>query len=251
MVSSKEKRLKKFPFSRLVPNITTLMSLCVGLTSIRFALTERYELAVIAILIAAILDSMDGRLARLLGATSQFGAELDSLSDLVCFGVAPAIVIYVSSLHEWGNAGWALVLLYVIASALRLARFNADLIVNENEPSWIKRYFKGVPIPAAAFLSLTPMMLSFAIGEFYFKYSSISAVMLIISGVLMITRLPTFALKGRQINHQMVFPLMLGVGLTITSLITAFWVTLTSFGVLYLISLPFSYRSFRRNLKAE
>ena len=105
MVKSKERALQKYPFSRLVPNITTLISLCVGLTAIRFALTERYELAVIAILMSAILDTMDGRLARLLGVTSHFGAELDSLSDLVCFGVAPAIVVYVSSLHEWGNAG--------------------------------------------------------------------------------------------------------------------------------------------------
>lgn len=251
VLSSAKPRLKELPFSRLLPNITTLLSLCTGLTAIRFALVERYEMAVIAILISSILDAMDGRLARALGVASHFGAELDSLSDFVAFGVAPAVVLYVSALDQWGSKGWAIALFFVICSALRLARFNTDIIKKVSQPAWMGRYFTGVPTPAGAYLVLLPMMFGFAVENPIFTSPVVSAIMLILSGILMISRVPTFSTKGRQIHQSMILPCMLVAGLLITALITDFWVTLFGLGTLYLLSIPISYRSYQRDLKAQ
>jgi CDP-diacylglycerol--serine O-phosphatidyltransferase len=249
-LKASKKRLKELPFSRLLPNITTLMSLCTGLSAVRFAMVDRYEMAVVAILIAAILDAMDGRLARMLGVESHFGAELDSLSDFVSFGVAPAMVLYVGSLHAWNGFGWALVLFFVICSALRLARFNTALLHKVDEPSWKKRFFIGVPAPLGALLALLPLMFSFAMEETYKMLPYLYGVSLLVAGVLMVSRLPTYSSKGWHISQPMVLPFMLGVGVSITALINAFWFTLFALGVGYLGSLFFSYRSYQQRLVA-
>ncbi len=244
-------RLKALPFSRLLPNITTLMALCTGLSAVRFAMADKYELAFVAILIAAILDAMDGRIARMLGVSSHFGAELDSLSDFVSFGVAPALVLYVASLHAWQGFGWAIALFFVICQALRLARFNTSLLDKDEQPDWKGRYFMGVPAPAGALLALWPLAFSFAMEETYSFMPYMYAVSLIGTGALMVSKLPTYSTKGRHIPQHMVLPLMLGAGLFITALINAFWFALSFAGVAYISSIYFSYRSYQRRQKSE
>lgn len=245
------RRLKELPFSRLLPNITTLMSLCTGLSAVRFAMIDRYELAVIAVLIAAILDMMDGRLARMLGVDSHFGAELDSLSDFVTFGVAPALVLYVGSLHQWKGFGWALCLFFVICSALRLARFNTALINKTELPLWTKTFFIGVPTPAGAFLALLPLMFSLATETSYGFMPYLYATSLLVAGVLMVSQIPTYSSKGRHIPRSAVLPCLLGTGVGITLLITEFWFTLFAIGLIYLVSIFFSVRAYNRRKKQE
>lgn len=246
-----KQRLQALPFSRLLPNITTLMSLCTGLSAVRFAMIDRYEMAVIAILIAAILDAMDGRIARMLGVSSHFGAELDSLSDFVSFGVAPAMVLYVGSLHAWGGFGWAIVLFFVICQALRLARFNTAMLNKEEQPEWKGRFFMGVPAPMGALLALLPMMFSFAMETTFTIIPYIYAFSLLAAGALMVSKLPTFSTKGRHIPQHLVLPFMLGAGLVITALINAFWSTLTVAGLVYMVGFYFSYKSYQNQMKKK
>lgn len=241
-------RIKALPFSHLIPNITTLMALCTGLSAIRFALLGRLEYAVIAIVVAAILDGMDGRLARMLGVSSHFGAELDSLSDFVSFGVAPAMIIYLSTIHVLGGFGWAVALFFIICSALRLARFNTSLIDTEPIPDWMKNYFIGVPAPAGAFLALMPFMIRFAIESSYEWISFLSVISLLLSGMLMVSKIPTFSAKGIHVPQSWILPLMLGVGVVITGLINAFWFTFFLIGFVYLLSIFFSWRLFKSRL---
>ena len=147
-------RLRGFSINRLIPNVLTLAALCAGLTAIRFGLQGQMELAVIAIMVAAVLDALDGRVARRLGVTSRFGAELDSLSDFLCFGVTPALILYMSSLTAGGALGWVVTLMFPMCSALRLARFNTALVSDTPPPAWTGSYFTGVPAPAGALLAL-------------------------------------------------------------------------------------------------
>src|SRR6188472_2839198 len=157
--------LRGFSINRLIPNVLTLAALCSGLTAIRFGLQGQMKLAVIAIFVAAVLDALDGRVARRLGVTSRFGAELDSLSDFLCFGVAPSLVLYMAALKGAGALGWVVTLMFPICSALRLARFNTGLLSDVPPPAWTSSYFTGVPAPAGALLALIPLMVSFALGE--------------------------------------------------------------------------------------
>jgi CDP-diacylglycerol---serine O-phosphatidyltransferase len=246
-----KQRLQAFPITRIIPNVTTLLALCTGLSGIRFVMLERYEVAVAAVLIAGILDAMDGRLARMLGATSHFGAELDSFSDFVSFGVAPGLMLYMTSLYQWGGFGWAIVLFYVICQALRLARFNTDSLKPTPLPLWAKKYSTGVPAPAGAMLALMGMMLSFAFEIPLFKSPSLSAFCLICSGLLMVSKIPTILMKGQHIDQRRVLPLMLLAGLIVAALINAPWACLFVMGILYLISIPFSYVSYKRQEQAE
>src|SRR5260221_9179170 len=155
--------LRGFSVNRLIPNVLTLAALCSGLTAIRFALQGEFRLAVIAVIVAAIFDALDGRVARRLGVASRFGAELDSLSDFLCFGVTPALVLYMSSLTGAGALGWIVTLMFPMCSALRLARFNTALVSDIPPPVWTGSYFTGVPAPAGALLALMPLMVSFEI----------------------------------------------------------------------------------------
>lgn len=238
-------RLRDQSFNRLIPNILTLLALCAGLTSIRFGLLARWEAAVIAIVIAAVLDGLDGRIARLLDSTSRFGAELDSLADFVSFGVAPAMLLYFWNLQQAGSLGWAAVLLFCICCGLRLARFNTKLD-NADLPAWTSRYFMGVPAPAAAGLVLLPMIASFEFGRDSFGQTWIVGVVTVAVALLMISRLPTYSFKRIKVAHHLVLPTLIGVGAFAAFLVSSTWNTLIAIGLLYLGSLPASYLSYRR-----
>ncbi len=239
-------RLKGLSLNTIIPNVMTLLALCAGLTSIRYGLLGHFEKAIFAIMLAAILDGLDGRVARLLHGTSQFGAELDSLSDFVCFGVAPAILLYLWSMDAAGGIGWALVLLYVVCCGLRLARFNTQLIGERELPAWAYNYFTGVPAPAAAWLVLLPMILSFQVAPGFFSRPPVVAVFLVGVAILMVSRVPTFSFKKIKVPHNYVLPLMLAIGALAAFLVTNPWLTLGVVGLGYIAILPLGVRSFHR-----
>ncbi len=238
-------RLKELPAARLIPNIVTLLGLCAGITAIKFALSGNWQGAVAAVLIASLLDVLDGSMARLLGANSDFGAELDSLTDMVSFGVAPAVLLYTWVMHEAGTLGWALMLLFCICCAPRLARFNTALEA-EDRPLWSYRYFTGVPTPAGAGVVMLPLALSVNFGTEYFGHVALNSAVIIFISLMMVGRLPTYSLKGIRVAHRFVVPVMLGVCLLAAFLVGSPWMTLSVLGVLDLASLPLSCLSYRR-----
>ncbi len=241
-------RLKGLPFNRMIPNILTLLALCAGLTALRFGLQERWEHALLAILVAAILDGLDGRIARILKGASKFGAELDSLSDFVCFGVAPALLLYLWTLQGAGQMGWMLSLLFSVCGALRLARFNTNLDVPP--PPWSRNYFTGVPAPAGGCLALMPMALTFQFGDGFFREPAFVGTLIFIIALLMVSRVPTYSGKRIRIEHRWILPTMLLVGLLAAAFVSAPWMTLWLVAVIYVASIPFSIRSYRQQ-KAE
>jgi CDP-diacylglycerol--serine O-phosphatidyltransferase len=243
---SQRGRLRGFSINRLIPNILTLAALCAGLTGIRFALQGEMRLAVIAIIVAAIFDALDGRVARRLGVTSRFGAELDSLSDFLCFGVAPALVLYLASLSHAGALGWIVTLMFPICSALRLARFNTALVSDTPPPVWTGSYFTGVPAPAGALLALMPLMLSFEIEAAWPRHATVVGVVLVVVGGLMVSRLPTFSFKKGRIPRHLVLPAMLGAALVMGVLASAPWIALSLIGFGYMCLIPFSVMAHRR-----
>ncbi len=183
MKEVKRRRLKELSINKMLPNVLTVLALCAGLTSMRFGLQERWEAAVWAIIIAGIFDGLDGRIARLLRSSTKFGAELDSLSDVVSFGVAPAILLYLWTMNGAGNVGWVLVLLFAVCCGLRLARFNTML--GEPDPPWAHNFFTGVPAPAGAGLVLLPMIMSFEFGETMLGLKVVNGtVLFIVSGLM-------------------------------------------------------------------
>src|SRR5262249_36796198 len=195
--------------NRLIPNVLTLAALCSGLTAIRFALQGNLKLAVIAIIVAAIFDALDGRVARRLGVTSRFGAELDSLSDFLCFGVSPALGLYLASLGEGGARGWIVTLMSRMCSALRLARFNPALLADTPPPAWTGSFFTGVPAPAGALLALVPLMVSFEIEAAWPRHALVVGTVLVVVGGLMVSTLPTFSFKKGRIPRHLVCRLLL------------------------------------------
>ena len=243
-------RLKGLSINRLIPNILTVLALCAGLTSIRFALNGEWQQAAIAIFAAAILDGLDGRMARLLKATSKFGAELDSLSDFISFGVAPAVVLYMWGMSGVAGFGWAVVLFFATCAALRLARFNTKL-GDPDLPAYAYNYFSGVPAPAGAGLALLPMILSFDLGyDTVLKHPALVIAWVFFIGLLMVSAIPTYSGKKARIPQGLVIPMLIVVGLLVAALVNAPWRTLSGLGLLYLLCIPFSIRSYRR-LKAE
>jgi len=235
--------------ARIIPNAVTITALCTGLSAIRFALLERWELAVSLILIAAILDAMDGRIARFLRADSHFGAELDSLSDFISFGVAPAVVVYLYSLHLWKGTGWALTLFFSTCMALRLARFNTNM--DAPMPEWTKGFSVGVPAPAGAILGLLPMMASFALEVRLQDIPLIAALSLLVSGFLMISRIPTYVLKNVRVPHHFVRPLLMMVAIFMAALFSVPWWTLSIGAIIYLFSIPVSWTSYKRQNRID
>lgn len=238
-------RLRDQSLNRLIPNMLTVLALCAGLTSIRFALDNRWEAAVIAIVIAGILDGLDGRIARLLDSTSKFGAELDSLSDFVSFGVAPAILLYYWTLQSAGGLGWVIALLFGVCVALRLARFNTR-IDNTDLPAWTSRFFVGVPAPAGAGLSLLPVFATLEFGPGFFDTPAFTGFVTVAVAALMVSRLPTYSLKRVRVPHNLVVLTLLGVGFLAAVLVSIPWLTLIVLGLAYTISLPFSIMAYRR-----
>lgn len=243
------RHIKPPHLARIIPNAITVTGLCTGLSAIRFALLERWELAVSLVLIAAILDAMDGRIARLLRVDSHFGAELDSLSDFISFGVAPAVVLYLYSLHLWKGTGWAFALFFSTCMALRLARFNTS--IDAPMPEWTKRYSVGVPAPAGAVLGLLPLMVSFALEEKFQDMPALFATSLLLSGLLMISRIPTYVVKNVRVPHHFVRPLLMAVALFMAALFSIPWWTLSVGTLMYLLSIPVSLTSYQKKKTGE
>lgn len=237
------RRIKALHINRMIPNVLTLLALAAGLSGIRFALQERWELAVFAIVVAGVLDALDGRIARILKGATRFGAELDSLSDFLCFGAAPALILYVWTLQDAGRIGWSLVLLFCICCALRLARFNTDLDAPQ-PPAWRRSYFTGVPTPAGAGLALLPMVMWFQ-GEIdFFRHPAVAGLCVVTAAILEVSRVRTFSFKKIRVPTNRVLPVMLAAGLYLALLLSAPWTTLSLTMFAYVASIPFSVRSY-------
>jgi CDP-diacylglycerol--serine O-phosphatidyltransferase len=243
--------LRGFSVNRLIPNVLTLAALCSGLTAIRFGLLGQFRLAVIAIIVAAIFDALDGRVARRLGVASQFGAELDSLSDFLCFGVTPALVLYLASLKDGGTLGWVATLMFPICSALRLARFNTGLLADSPPPAWTGSYFTGVPAPAGALLALIPLLVSFEAEVAWPRHPLVVGTTLVIVGGLMVSRLPTFSFKKGRIPRHLVLPSLLGAALVMGVIASSPWIGLSLLGLVYLCLIPFSWLAYRRQMSQD
>jgi CDP-diacylglycerol--serine O-phosphatidyltransferase len=249
------KRLRAQPLIHLVPNMFTVLALCAGLTSIRYALDGRFELAVALIVVAGVLDGLDGRSARLLKISSKLGAQLDSLADFLSFGVAPAMLVYLWSLKAVPAFGWALALLFATCCAMRLARFNTEL-EDTDRPVWMSRFFTGMPAPAAAGCAIIPMLTAFAFDVQWPRAWPLNAVVLIAIAYLMVSRIPTFSIKTVlvRVRPEWVLPTLIGVGLLVAALSSAPWHTLLAVGVIYLATLPVGWWSayqLRRRDEAE
>jgi CDP-diacylglycerol--serine O-phosphatidyltransferase len=229
----------------------TLMSLCSGLTGMRYALLGRWEEAVFTFVIAAVFDMLDGRVARLLNITSKFGAELDSLSDAISFGVAPGFILYEWMLkNEAGSIGWIAVLVYSVCAVLRLARFNT-MLEDHAAPVWAKSYFTGVPAPGGAGLALLPIAVFLEFGDGARLPPQLLAVWLICIGGLMVSRVPTLALKGWRITPIWVTPIFVVLALLVAALVTNPWLTLSGAGAVYIFSLPIGWYSYRKKRKQD
>ncbi len=240
----RRRRFRPIPVRLLVPNLITLLALCAGLTAIRLSTEGRMELALAAIVFAAVLDGIDGRIARLMKGQSKFGAELDSLADFVNFGVAPGLILYFWQLHDLSNVGWIAAMTFAISGCLRLARFNATMD-DPNKPAFAANYFTGVPAPAGAIVVLLPVYLSF-LGMPQPPVLLTTAFTLLIA-VLMISRLPVFSGKTTRlrVRPEMLLPVFVGVIFFIALLIGYPWHIVSLGSILYLASLPFGWKSYR------
>lgn len=240
----RRRRFRQIPIRMLVPNVITLLAICAGLTAIRLSIEGRNELALAAIVFAAVLDGIDGRVARMIKGQSRFGAELDSLADFVNFGVAPALILYFWQLHDLNNVGWIAAMIFAISGGLRLARFNATMD-DPNKPPFAANYFTGVPAPAGAICVLLPMYLVL-IGAPQLP-ATLTAIYTLTIAFLMVSRLPVFSGKmiGAKVAPDMVLPVVVLVVLFIAILISYPWHLLTGGSLLYLISLPIGWKSYR------
>lgn len=235
----RRRRLRARPLLHLVPNLFTILGLGAGLTGMRYAFDARYELAVALIGAAIVFDGLDGRSARMLRITSKLGAQLDSLADFLSFGVAPAIIVYLWSLHEVRGVGWALAMLFATCCALRLARFNVEL-EDPEKPRWTLYFFSGIPAPAAAGLALLPLVASFVLGEGVMRSWSLNAAMFLFVALMMVSRVPTFSIKRIRVKPDYIVPVLVVAMLVVVFLVTEPWTTLSVMGVLYLLSIPVS-----------
>ncbi len=228
----------------ILPNMLTLIGVCIGLTSIRFALDGRFELAIIAILFAALIDGLDGRIARLIRGTSKVGKELDSLTDMISFGVAPAFIMYFWKLNTLGRFGWLLCLVYVICVALRLARFN----INSNqEPSWRDNFFEGVPSPAGGILVLTPLIISLSGFNFVqLNYDLMVPIFFIATSFLLISKFPSYSFKKIVIPRKTTIFLLFGIVLFFGLLLIYTFNVIAISTVIYVLLLPISFFHFQK-----
>jgi CDP-diacylglycerol--serine O-phosphatidyltransferase len=240
-------RLRDLPLRAIVPSLLTLLAIAAGLSSIRFAVEGRLEVAVVAIIFAAFLDAIDGRVARLLKSSSRFGAELDSLADFVNFGVAPAMLVYFTLMHGVAAGGWVAALVFAISACLRLARFNVQLD-QPNRPHWQANFFTGVPAPAGAMLALGPVYLHLLGLDPSPAFGTVSALYLVAIAFLMVSRLPTWSGKEatRQVPRDFVLPLLIGLVAFMALLLSYPWHTLLACIALYLACLPLALRDWRR-----
>lgn len=235
-------------FNKMIPNLITVLALCFGLSGLRFALIGRWEMAVTMVVLAAVFDALDGRMARLLRAQSKFGAELDSLSDFVSFGVVPGVMVYVWTLQAFAGFGWMVALFYATCCMLRLARFNVRLD-DEEKPAFTYNYFTGVPAPAGAGLALLPMMLDFQTGFAIRETPEFMAIWMVAVGLLMVSQVPTFSFKRMKVPQRMVLPTLIAAGLVIAGVVSAPWFMLALVITAYLFSIPLSVVAYRRLVK--
>jgi len=247
---AKPRRFRRIPVRTLLPNLITLLALCAGLTAIRLAIEEKLEWAVAAIVFAALLDGIDGRIARLLKGTSRFGAELDSLADFVNFGVAPALIVYLWGLHELKSAGWIAAMVFAICTGLRLARFNV-MIDDPDKPAWAANFFAGIPAPAGAITVLLPIYTYFLGMPRFAFVAPVTLVYTLAIAFLMVSRLPVFSGKrvGKRIAPELVLPVFVAVVLFFALLVAYPWEVLTLGTLAYLGGLPFGwivYREYQR-----
>ncbi len=231
----------------LLPNALTILGVCLGLSSIKFALDANYSMAIVAIGFAAILDTLDGRVARLIKGTSKVGKELDSLTDVISFGVAPGFIMYFWALNEIGKFGWMFVLIYTVCCALRLARFNLTT-VEENE-AWKINFFEGVPSPAAAGLVLLPLILSTSGLVQFEDYAILSSITILATSILMVSKVPTYSLKRILIPRNLTIFLLLGIGIYVSLLIFYTFETLFLTGLVYISLIPVSFFHYRHKNK--
>jgi len=237
---------KKNPKS-LLPNALTIFGVCLGLSSIKFAIDTNYSMAVIAIGFAAILDTLDGRVARLIKGTSKVGKELDSLTDVISFGVAPSFIMYFWTLNEIGKFGWMFVLIYTVCCALRLARFNLTII--DEKESWKINFFEGVPSPAAAGLLLLPLILNLSDLLKIESYTVLSFISILLTSILMVSKVPTYSLKRILIPRHSTIFLLLGIGIYVSLLIFYTFQTLFFTGLIYICLIPISYLHYKQKNK--
>lgn len=245
-------RVRGPSFNRLIPNILTMLGLCAGLSGMRFALEQHFSQAAAALLIAACIDGLDGRIARLLHGTSRFGAEFDSLSDFVCFGVAPSFLLFLWSLEHAGRYAFVPCVMFTVCMALRLARFNASLD-DEDKPEYSHSFFTGVPAPAGAGVALFPVFLGLEarkLGlpglEAFAHHPLTSVIALVITAGLLVSTLPVWSFKNFKVPAIYVLPVMLSTGGYAAVLVADPWGALAAAGIIYLAMLPFSRRSFQR-----
>ena len=232
----------------LLPNILTLGGVCLGISSIKFSIDGNFSLAIIFILLAAILDALDGRVARLIKGTSEFGKELDSLTDFVSFGIAPVFVIYFWELNQFGRIGWLIVLLFSVCCVLRLARFNLTKF-EENE-EWKMNFFQGIPSPAGGCLILFPIMYEMSSFSSLFQIKNLSPFLVVLASILLISKVPTFSFKKIVVQRQMTLFLLLGLALFFVSIIQFTYETMAICCLLYLTLIPFSIYNYKSKLKS-
>jgi len=241
IVSNKKTRV-------ILPNMFTLVGVCIGLSSIKFAFDEKFTLSIIAIIVAAIIDGLDGRIARLIQGTSKVGKELDSLTDVISFGVAPAFIMYFWKLNELGRVGWLICLIYVVCVALRLARFNVN---SGQEPSWKDNFFEGVPSPAGGVLVLMPLIYSLSdIQILNINYDFFVPILFITISILLISKVPTYALKKISVPRSMTIFLLLAVVLYFGLLLLYTFNAIVISGLIYFIMIPISFMHYN-NMKKQ
>ena len=238
IVSDKKARI-------ILPNAITLIGVCIGLTSIKFAIDGKFAIAIIAILFAGLMDALDGRIARLIKGTSKMGKELDSLGDVISFGVAPALIMYFWNLQYLDKLGWFVCLVYVVCIALRLARFNVN---SEDEPSWKDNFFEGIPSPAGGIILLFPLIFSFSgLGEFFkINYDVLVPIFFIIVSILLISTIPTYSFKKIVIQRSMTKFLLFGMVLFFGALLVFTFKVLAFSSLIYILLIPVSYFHYKK-----
>ena len=238
IVSSKKTRY-------ILPNILTLVGVCLGISSIKFSLDQNYSLAITLLLIAAVLDGLDGRVARLIDGTSEFGKELDSLTDFVSFGIAPAFILYFWELNNYGRIGWAITLLFSVCCVLRLARFN--LTKTNHDQKWKINFFEGVPSPAGAILVLLPLIYDLSNFKISYDVKILTPYLAVFISFLLISKIPTFSFKKIAVPRKLTIFLFLGIGITSISLIFFTFETLLIGGLIYLLLIPIGIFFYRKS----
>tara|TARA_Y200000002_G_scaffold338909_1_gene308571 strand:- start:904 stop:1692 length:789 start_codon:yes stop_codon:yes gene_type:complete len=236
----------------ILPNILTIAGVCLGISSIKFSLDLNFSMAVIFITLAAILDALDGRIARLIKGTTDFGKELDSLTDFVSFGIAPAFIIYFWELNKYGKLGWAITLIYSVCCVLRLARFN--LTKFKPEETWKQNYFEGVPSPIGALLILSPLVLELTEFNFFINNNYFVPLFTLVIAVLLISKVPTYSFKKIKIKPTLTVFILLGIGISLVTLMFFTFETLLIFSFFYILSIPmacFTYSNNKKSVKVD